>query len=244
MSKTATRKERASATTKKRLTGKSRRAATRAASSFKPVKLAARKVVAEKKRTDGSGPLEWLLPMMESAYTSLNVQGATPRSVTTATVSSLDSSAMAAIAPTQATVWRDVFREYKQRKAAAIAPPAALAAGAPPAPFVPGARNWLPLGPSVVLDGQTVGDQPVAGRVSRLAVAPGGAVVYAASANGGVFRSADGGTTWRSMMDSFDLDPTNFATASLVCGAVALDPTDPSMLGLGKATRYNYSARA
>jgi hypothetical protein len=46
------------------------------------------------------------------------------------------------------------------------------------------------------------------GAGSHLAVAPGGAVVFAATANGGVFRSGDGGTTWRSMMDRFDLDPT------------------------------------
>ena len=115
--------------------------------------------------------------------------------------SSLDSKAMATVAPTRLTFWRDIFLQYKQRKAAGVAPapPAAPALEmAPAAPFVPGARNWLPLGPSVVLDGHAVGYQPVAGRVSRLAVAPGGAVLYAATANGGVFRSIDGGTSWRS----------------------------------------------
>ena len=83
------------------------------------------------------------------------------------------------------------------------------------------------------MNGQTVGQQPVAGRVARLAVAPGGAVVYAASANGGVFRSADGGTTWRAMMDRFDLNPGSFASASLVCGASALDPADPNRVYVG-----------
>jgi photosystem II stability/assembly factor-like uncharacterized protein len=135
--------------------------------------------------------------------------------------------------PAAPTVWRDVFLEYKRRKAAAMVRPPAVALGAPPAPFVPGAGNWLPLGPSVVMDGQTVGHQPVAGRVSRLAVAPGGTVLYAASANGGVFRSNDGGTTWRSMMDSFDLEPTNFATASLACGAIALDPGNANRVYVG-----------
>ncbi len=189
-------------------------------------------VTAEKKKTDGSGPLEWLLPMLESTYTPLDRGAATSRSATTTTASGLDSNTTAMIAPARPTVWRDIFLEYKQRKAAAIAAPAVVP-GAPPAPFVPGGRNWLPLGPSVVMDGQTVGNQPVAGRVSRLAVAPGGAVVYAASANGGVFRSADGGTTWRSMMDRFDLDPTNFATASLACGAIAIDPADPNRVYVG-----------
>jgi photosystem II stability/assembly factor-like uncharacterized protein len=200
-----------------------------------PVRLRKQGAAAQKKtkKTDGSGPLEWLLPMLESGHTPLDPLGASATSIATSTASGLDSNSMATIAPARATVWRDVFLEYKQRKAAAVAPPPTAVAGAPPAAFVPGARNWLPLGPSVVMDGQTVGNQAVAGRVSRLAVAPGGAVVYAASANGGVFRSADGGTTWRSMMDRFDMDPTNFASASLVCGAIALDPADSNRVYVG-----------
>jgi hypothetical protein len=102
-----------------------------------------------------------------------------------------------------------------------------------PAAFVPGARNWLPLGPSIVLNGQTVGNQPVAGRVAGLAISSGGGVVYAASANGGVFRSSNGATTWQSLMDRFDLNPTSFASASLVCGAIAIDPTDPNRVYVG-----------
>lgn len=234
MSKSTKRKRSSSPTSPKRYARKTKRAAAPAAPSFKPLRLSKQKVAAKKKKkkTDGSGPLEWLLPMLESSYTPLEARGATPRSTVTTTASSLDSSSRPLIAPAQPAIWRDVLLEYKQRKAVAVAAPPS-AAGAPAAPFVPGARNWLPLGPSVVMDGQTVGNQPVAGRVSRLAVAPGGAVVYAASANGGVFRSADGGTTWRSMMDRFDLDPTNFATASLVCGAIALDLADSNRVYVG-----------
>src|SRR5439155_16321378 len=115
------------------------------------------------------------------------------------------------------TVWRDLLTDYKQRKAAAQ--PAAVAAiGAAALPFVPGTRNWLPLGPSVVIKGQTQGEQPVGGRVSGLAIAPGAQVVYAASANGGVFRSEDGATSWKALMDGFDISATNFASASVVCG--------------------------
>jgi hypothetical protein len=92
----------------------------------------------------------------------------------------------------------------------------------------------------VVLNGQTVGGQPVGGRVAGLAIAPGGAVVYAASANGGVFRSRDGGTTWQSLMDRFDLDPTNFASASVVCGAIAIDPSDPNRVYVGTGEGDTY----
>jgi photosystem II stability/assembly factor-like uncharacterized protein len=203
-----------------------------ATAAFKPVRL--RKRMPEKKKNDGSGPLEWLGLMFESSYTPLREPNYAPsRAVTTATASALDSKSRAMFAPAPPTVWRDTLLEYKRRKSAAVAPPPAAAAVAPGAPIVPGARNWFPLGPSVVLQGQTIGDQPVAGRVSRLAVAPGGAVVYAASANGGVFRSADGGTTWASMMNRFDLNPASFASASLSCGAIALDPADPNRVYVG-----------
>jgi photosystem II stability/assembly factor-like uncharacterized protein len=142
------------------------------------------------------------------------------------------------LAATQPTAWRDVLLEYKQRKAARLAPTVVVlapgaAAAKPPAAFVPGARNWQPLGPTIVLNGQTVGDQPVGGRVSRLAVAPGAAVVYAASANGGVFRSNNGGTSWHSLMDRFDVNPTNFASTSLVCGAIAINANDPNRVYVG-----------
>ena len=103
----------------------------------------------------------------------------------------------------------------------------------PGAPAIPGARNWLPLGPTVVLEGQTVGGEPVGGRTVGLAVAAGGQRVYAASACGGVFRSDDGGTSWASMMDAFDIDPTNFASSSLACGAIAIDPADPDRVYVG-----------
>ena len=66
------------------------------------------------------------------------------------------------------TVWRGLLTEFKKRKAVA-----AQARMAAPAPAVPSGRNWLPLGPTLVLNGQTVGNQPLAGRVSGLAVAVG-----------------------------------------------------------------------
>ncbi len=227
--KKSVRKTRSTAPTRRK-----KRTVARREPSLKPERITAKLLTEsrknKKKKTDGSGPLEWLLPMFESAYTPLEPKGTTSRAIATATASSFDIAATATLAAAAPTMWRDIFLKYKQRKVAA-AP--AMALGAPPAPFVPGARNWLPLGPSVVMDGQTVGSQPVAGRVSRIAVAPGGAIVYAATATGGVFRSVDGGTTWRSTMDRFDMDPTNFASASLVCGAIAIDRVNPNRVYVG-----------
>jgi hypothetical protein len=109
----------------------------------------------------------------------------------------------------------------------------AATAAAPAAPSIVGGRNWLPLGPTSVLNGQTVGGEAVGGRVSGIAVAPGGQIVYVAAAAGGVFRSDDGGNSWRSLMDGFDVDPTGFASASLASGAIAIDAGDPNRVYVG-----------
>ena len=34
-------------------------------------------------------------------------------------------------------------------------------------------------------------------------------------------------------MDGFDVDPTNFASTSLACGALAIDPSDPNRVFVG-----------
>lgn len=182
-------------------------------------------------RRDLKGPRGWLVPDLESASTPLTLRGtgaeATSADRKTTRRPRTDAPDVA-VAPQNGSVWRDVLNEYKRRKAAAL-----QARMLAPTPTAAGARNWLPLGPTVVLNGQTVGNQPVAGRVSGLAIAPGGQVVYAASANGGVFRSDDGGTSWRAMMDGFDTDPTNFASASVICGAIAIDLADSNRVYVG-----------
>jgi hypothetical protein len=187
-----------------------------------------------------SGALEWLLPMMETAYTPLLPRGVAGAPGTPMQMSSLRQRSAATLAPATATMWKDVLLDYKRRKVAAVASAATRSTTAVALPPLPTARDWLPLGPSVVLNGQTVGNQPVGGRVGGLAIAPGGALVYAASANGGVFRSRDGGTTWQSLMDRFDLDPTNFASASVVCGAIAIDPLDPNRVYVGTGEGDTY----
>jgi len=200
-----------------------------------PVKLTGRK--AHLPEGDEGGPIGWLLEMIETGHTPLE-EGGGARAPTAQAIprSSLGVEAPTILLPPSSGFWRDVLLEYKQRKSTSAqrAAPAAIPMGSlATIAFVPGARNWVPLGPSVVINGQTVSKQPVGGRVARIAVAPGGSVVYAASANGGVFRSADGGTTWRSMMDRFDLDPTTFASASLICGAIAIDANDPNRVYVG-----------
>ncbi|WP_019501265.1 PQQ-binding-like beta-propeller repeat protein [Pseudanabaena sp. PCC 6802] len=92
----------------------------------------------------------------------------------------------------------------------------------PPAP--PPANNWIPIGPSVLRQGQGGVKPATSGRTPAIAVAPGGTRIYIGAANGGVWYSEDTGQTWRSLMDAFDLNPTQTASDSLACGAIALVP--------------------
>ena len=101
----------------------------------------------------------------------------------------------------------------------------------PPAP--PPANNWIPIGPSVVRQGQGGTLPAVSGRVLGLAVASGGNRVYAATSNGGVWRSDDAGVSWRSLMDAWDLNPTTRSSDSLSCGAIAIDPGNADRIFVG-----------
>ena len=120
-------------------------------------------------------------------------------------------------------IWRERVRRAKRTRRAAKPAPPALAP----------ATNWIPIGPSVVRRGQAVGAPPVSGRTVALAIAPGGMRVYAATANGGVWRSDDGGTQWRSLLDNWDKNPTTVGVDSQACGAIAIDPAAPDRVYVG-----------
>src|SRR5262245_4916286 len=87
-----------------------------------------------------------------------------------------------------------------------LTPPVTIAAGA-----------WTPLGPSPLPNG--VGSNPVSGRVTSVVVDPtNSSKVYLGTAQGGVWRSLDGGSTWTAIFDS---------AQSLAIGALALAPSNP-----------------
>src|SRR5216683_4961747 len=82
---------------------------------------------------------------------------------------------------------------------------------------------WTPLGPSPLPNG--VGSIPVSGRVTTVVVDPTNPnKVYLGAAQGGVWRSLDGGATWVSIFDS---------AQSLAIGALAIAPSSPSTLYVG-----------
>jgi photosystem II stability/assembly factor-like uncharacterized protein len=194
-----------------------------------------RPVKSSGKPTRYKGPLKWLVPQMEATYAPLKLKvsrrGAGRTTIALVRPETIEGPAMAR---PSATKWEDVLKRFRNKKAAAqIRAPRAEAMARPGAPAVPGANNWTPLGPAIVARGQTITREPISGRLSGIAIAPDGKRIYVATANGGVWRSDDGGLTWITTMDGFDLDPTTFASASLICGAIALDPGDPNRVYVG-----------
>lgn len=113
--------------------------------------------------------------------------------------------------------------------------------GRPEAPAPPPANNWIPIGPAGLRKGQSEVQPTVSGRTPGIKVNAAGTRVYIGTANGGVWRSEDTGSTWDSLMDSFDTNPTNgFASDSLACGDIAvnftaLPNTDTIFVGTGEA---------
>jgi hypothetical protein len=252
----------------KKKTGKKRPVSARKQGESKKATVLRTVRAAETKRGSGgyafpreAGPRKWLFPILESAYCKLTKRGeaeAVPAAPMRLTAPDKPEKARnfqsrlqlgrgeEVLAAVDNEFWLDNLKEFKRRKATAVAARAAvagaaLAAMAPPAPAVPGGKNWAPLGPSVVLNGQAQGLPSVGGRVSGIAIAPGGQIVYAASANGGVFRSGDGGQTWRALMDAFDVQATDFASTCLACGAIAIDSADPNRVYVGTGEGDTYA---
>ena len=143
----------------------------------------------------------------------------------------------AALTDLPPSYWSDLRRSFAERllrdRRGPIRRPTRTKDDDLPQPGVPGANNWITIGPSVVRRGQATGSPPISGRVARIAIAPGETRIYAATAEGGVWRSDDVGASWKSTMDGFDLDPAVFAATSNGCGAIAIDPADPNRVYVG-----------
>ena len=89
--------------------------------------------------------------------------------------------------------------------------------------FSPG--SWNSIGPNPIPNGQVSPVQAVGGRVTSFAIDPTNSnKVYLGTAQGGVYRSLDGGTNWAPIFDT---------GASSAVGAVALAPSNPTILYIG-----------
>jgi hypothetical protein len=190
------------------------------------------------RRRHYAGPREWLYPMLEEVYSKLGPKEEVETALATLAAPAGMVAGPAArpnetvLASLPLSHWQGLLGEYHRRRVAArsVDLGGAMARGLA---AVPGQNNWTPLGPGVLARGQTTNRAAVSGRISGLAIAPGGLRAYVATANGGVWRSDNGGVSWRSTMDGFDQDPTNFASTSLACGAIAIDPAAPDRVYVG-----------
>jgi len=94
--------------------------------------------------------------------------------------------------------------------------------------FVPliSSTSWTELGPQPIPNGQTsIISTPVNGRTPTIAVHPTNPdIIYAGPAQGGVYRTLNGGQTWTKIFDS---------ALSLVVGALTLAPSNPEILYVG-----------
>lgn len=71
---------------------------------------------------------------------------------------------------------------------------------------------------------QNVGPYNIGGRVTALDAAPGGAIIYLGAADGGVWKSNDGGANWMCITDKL-----TFASV----GAIAVDPSNSANVWVG-----------
>lgn len=86
--------------------------------------------------------------------------------------------------------------------------------------------SWTNIGPFPLANGQTNGTEtPVSGRTISIAVHPTNAdIVYVGTAQGGLYRSTNGGQSWTQLFDAAD---------SQVIGAIAIAPSDPEIVYVG-----------
>ena len=86
---------------------------------------------------------------------------------------------------------------------------------------------WSEIGPNPIPNAQvqTGSSTPASGRTVAIAIHPiNPNIVYVGTAQGGLFRTTDGGTTWTPMLDS---------ALSLAIGSVAIAPSQPDTVYVG-----------
>lgn len=93
--------------------------------------------------------------------------------------------------------------------------------------------HFYPVGPAALLNGSANNRPVVSGRITALSVGNDGKRIYAGAANGGVWRSDNGGVAWRPLMNAIHFAPTTEQSDSLAIGAVAMDPDQPDRIFVG-----------
>jgi len=86
---------------------------------------------------------------------------------------------------------------------------------------------WTEIGPKPIPNGpvETGASTPASGRVTAIAVHPTDSdIVYVGAAQGGLYRTTDGGTTWTQLFNEAD---------SLAVNAIAIAPSEPETIYVG-----------
>ncbi|HVF43140.1 MAG TPA: carboxypeptidase regulatory-like domain-containing protein, partial [Pyrinomonadaceae bacterium] len=88
------------------------------------------------------------------------------------------------------------------------------------------APSWTSVGPAPIPNGQTFSvAHAVSGRVTAIAVHPNNSsIAYVGTAQGGVYRTTDGGATWAAIFDN---------AQTLAVGSIAIAPSQPSTVYVG-----------
>ena len=94
------------------------------------------------------------------------------------------------------------------------------------APLIDSSRVWTSIGPAPIPNGSGLGGTtPTSGRTIAIAIHPTNPnIAYIGTAQGGLYRTKDGGNTWDQLMDT---------SLSLAIGALTLVPGDPTTLWVG-----------
>jgi hypothetical protein len=96
--------------------------------------------------------------------------------------------------------------------------------------IAPSALAWTSIGPTPITGEYWSGNANAAGRVSCVAPHPTDAnIVYIAAAQGGVWRTTNGGASWTPLTDQL---------SSIASGWVTFDPTLPSVLYYGTGEQH------
>ena len=94
----------------------------------------------------------------------------------------------------------------------------------------PAGLDWQRIGPRPFTDEYWSGNDDASGRVTALLVDPDDPdIVYAAGAQGGVWKTTNAGVTWTPMSDYL---------SSLASGALAFDPTDSDVIYYGTGEQH------
>ncbi|PHP67725.1 hypothetical protein CSC94_08520 [Zhengella mangrovi] len=116
-------------------------------------------------------------------------------------------------------------REYEQR----FGPDSGYEQPASPTGTVPSINvgNWSAIGPTPIQSGSN----QFSGRISSVAVHPtNGNIVYIGGAQGGIWKSSDGGSTWIATSDQ---------ACSLAMGDIEIDPVNPNIVYAGTGELHN-----